>query len=134
MKKTQIILSILLFTSIACTSCNEYKSFSSATKVSQLSGNPFYYQLSKSVLKNIGSFLVEKELKSTVGKLNLTTPLSSILTTTDNTAAFKSMLGNSYKISSRKLNSANFDQLGNIKNLISFVAKNGSHFNFYTSK
>lgn len=134
MKKIHVILAIFILSTVSLTSCNEYKSFSSATKLSELSGNPFYYQLSKSLLKNMGSFLVEKGLKSTVGKLNLTTPLSSIMTTADNITAFKSMLGTAYKIPSKKLDSANFDQLGNVKDLVGFVAKNATHFGFYASK
>lgn len=135
MKKIHILLlATFIISTASLTSCNEYKSFSSATKVSELAGNPFYYQLSKSLLKNMSNFLIEKGLKKTVGKLNLTTPLSSILTTADQISSFKSMLGTAYKIPSKKLDSASFDQVGTMKDLVGFVAKNATHFNFYGSK
>lgn len=128
------LFAVLTVATISFTSCNEYKSFSTATKLSELSGNPFYYQLSKSLLKNIGTFLVEKGIKKTVGKVNLTTPISSILTTTDHITAFKDMLAGQYKIPTKKLDGNTFDKVATVKDLVGFIAKNGNHFNFYNQK
>lgn len=132
MKKIHILLlATFIISTATMTSCNEYKSFSTVTKVSQLAGNPFYYQLSKSLLKNLGSFLAERGMKKAIGKLNLTTPMSSILTTADEISSFKKMLSTAYSIPSKKLDGASFDKVGTLKDLVGFVAQNGSKLNFY---
>lgn len=113
-------------------SCNEYRSLTSASKVSQLSGNPFMYQLSKSIIKLIGHFMEEKGIKSTVGKINLMSPLSGLLSNTNDMAGLKDLLMTSFKIAPKKMNQ--FDNLSTVRDIVGFVAKNGSSFNFNTLK
>ena len=127
MKKVQLFFLAFVMAMFSLTSCNEYRSFTNVTKLSQLSGNPFYYNLSKSLLKNVGSFLVQEGLKSQVGKVNLLSPLSSFLTNASQVGKFKNMLGTSYRISPTKMDEQ-FSSLVNMKDLIYFVAKNGTKF------
>lgn len=131
MKKIHIALLLATVFSVSTISCNQYRSMSSASKVSQLSGNPFMYQLSKSVLKNITTFMAEKGLKSTVGKLNLLSPISAIVSNPADVSSLKNMLSTAYSIAPKKLDTQ-FSSLTNMKDLITFVAANGrSGFNFY---
>ncbi len=130
MRKISFIICLIFIVALSTSSCNQYKSISSATKISQLSGNPFYFNLSKSLLKNIGLFLMEKGTKKSIGKINLMTPLSSILTSNDQIQDFKAMLTKNYQVYPKKLD-AQFGKLGNLKDLISFVAYNGRNFNFH---
>ena len=109
--------------------CNQYRSLSNATKVSQLNGNPFMYNLSKSLLKTTSRYLVEKGIQSAAQKLNLLTPLSSIITDPAQTSGFVSLLQNNYKIPSDKL-LKNYSSLSTVRDLIYFVANNGRSFKF----
>ena len=129
MRKYTYLLLVLFMVSIATTSCNQYRSISSATKVSQLGGNPFYFNLSKSILKNLGTFLTDKGLKKSVGKINLMTPISSILTNNDQVSEFKKLLTTAYQVYPKKIESS-FGKIGNVRDLIMFVAYNGRNFNF----
>ena len=104
---------------------------SSATKISELRGNPFMYQLSKAVVKNLGSYALKAGVKN-IGKINLLSNLSSIFTTSDQVAGLKDLLTLSYKISPKKVN-ADFGKLSNVKDLIEKKKKNGRGFNFYSS-
>jgi hypothetical protein len=128
MKKVQIFLFVTAISLITFSSCNEYRSFASVTKISQLSGNPFYYNLSKGILKHIGSFLVQEGLKGNVGKVNLLSSMNTILTTADQIAKFKNVLGTAYHIAPTKL--SGMDMNGSVKDLVGFVAKNGTKFPF----
>ncbi|MBL7773124.1 MAG: hypothetical protein JNM95_09695 [Chitinophagaceae bacterium] len=128
MKKVQLILVVTTLGLISFSSCNEYRSFSSVTKVSQLSGNPFYYNLSKGILKHLSGFLVQEGLKGSVGKVNLLSNLNQILTTADQISKFKNLLGSAYQIPATKMNS--FNAGGTVKDVVSFVAKNGTKFPF----
>jgi hypothetical protein len=133
MKKIHILLLLVALTGIFSTGCNEYRSLSSASKVSQLSGNPFMYQLSKSVMKTLGNYMLEKGIKSTVGKINLMSPLSGLFSNSSDLSGLKDLLVSTYKIAPKKAD-AQFGNLQNVRDLIGFVAKNGKNFNFYNSK
>jgi hypothetical protein len=133
MKKIHILLLLVTLTGIFSTGCNEYRSLSSASKVSQLSGNPFMYQLSKSVMKTMGKYMLEKGIKSTVGKINLMSPLSGLFSNSSDLSGLKDLLVSTYKIAPKKAD-AQFGNLQNVRDLIGFVAKNGKNFNFYNSK
>ena len=133
MKKIHILLLLVTLTGIFSTGCNEYRSLSSASKVSQLSGNPFMYQLSKSVMKTMGKYMLEKGIKSTVGKINLMSPHSGLFSNSSDLSGLKDLLVSTYKIAPKKAD-AQFGNLQNVRDLIGFVAKNGQNFNFYNSK
>ena len=132
MKNVYILIIVLSLGLGSLTGCNEYRTLTSASKVSQLSGNPFMYQLSKTVIKLIGHFMEEKVIKSTVGKINLMSPLSGLISNTNDLAGLKDLLMRSFKIAPKKMNQ--FDTLANVRDLVSFVAKNGSNFNFNSMK
>lgn len=75
--------------------------------------------------------MAEKGIKSTVGKLNLLSPISAIVSNPSDVTSFKNMLSTAYSIAPTKLD-AKFSSLSNVKDLITFVAANGrSGFNFY---
>lgn len=113
MKKVHIFLFITAVSLVSLHSCNEYRSFNSVTKVSQLSGNPFYYNLSKGIIKHIGSFLIQEGLKGNVGKVNLLTIVNSIATTAEHVTKLRDMLGVAYHIPAAKLNG--FSSTGTVK-------------------
>ncbi len=127
----QTLLLVLILSSLTFVSCNEYKSFSSASKVSQLGGNPFLYNLSKGMLKDLKNNLIENGLKGSIKNMNLTTPLATILKTPDQITKFKTMLNTIYMVPTKKMD-AQWGNLGSVKDLVSFVAKNGKKFNFYS--
>ncbi len=131
MKQSKLIMMCALMLVFFATSCNTYRSMSTATKMSELRGNPFMYQLSKAVIKNLGAYAVRSGVKN-IGKINLLSNLSSIFTTSDQVAGLKDLMTLSYKISPKKVN-ADFGKLTNVKDLIGFIAKNGRGFNFYSS-
>ncbi|MEZ5046471.1 MAG: hypothetical protein R2831_05715 [Chitinophagaceae bacterium] len=126
----KLFILLLVSAVFSFTSCNQYRSISSVTKLSQLSGNPFMYQLSKSMLKNIGNYMIQKGIQSTVGKANLLSPLSGLFSKADDIAGLKNLLSTAYGIAPKKLD-AGYGNLGNVKDLIGFVAKNGTNFRFY---
>ena len=98
--KTCYTFSIILLTLFvfSFTSCKRYVSLSNASKVSQLSENPFMFNLAKSMLKNTANYMLAQGLKSATGKINLMTPLVSIISSPDKIGGFTDMLSNLYKI------------------------------------
>ena len=108
-------------------SCNEYKSINSATKISQLSGNTFMYNLSKSMLSEIKTTASLAGNKADVKKINLITPIAQVLKTQEQISTFKNVLNTVYKVPVKKLD-AGWGNLGTIKDLVMFVAKNGRSF------
>ena len=108
-------------------SCNEYKSINSATKISQLSGNTFMYNLSKSLLSEIKTIASLAGKKADVKKINLITPIAQVLKTQEQISTFKNVLNTVYKVPVKKLD-AGWGNLGTIKDLVMFVAKNGRNF------
>lgn len=132
MKNLQAFFIISLFTLFTMSSCKEYTSLTNATKVSQLNGNPFIYNLSKSILRNTGKFLIEKGMKGIGTKLNLTTPLSAIISDPSHIGDFTNMLSSTYKIPSGAL-AKKYSSLSSVKDLIYFVANHGQKFNFYSN-
>lgn len=122
------LFSFLLLISVAFfSSCNEYKSFSNATKVSQLSGNPFMYNLSKGMLGQLKTIALISGTKADVKKINLLTPLSQVLKTQEQLSTFKNVLNTAYKVPVKKMDAA-WASIGTIKDLVMFVAKNGRNF------
>jgi hypothetical protein len=126
MKKLQIIFLLVVLAAGGISSCNEYRSFNNVTKISQLGGNPFYYKLSKGMIRNLSHFADGEGMKSAVGKLNLLSPLSSVLTNADQISRFKNSIGSMYKIAPKNLNQ--FTGGGTVKDLVGFVAKHGTKF------
>ena len=108
-------------------SCNEYKSINSANKISQLSGNTFMYNLSKSLLSEIKTIASLAGKKADVKKINLITPIAQVLKTQEQISTFKNVLNTVYKVPVKKLD-AGWGNLGTIKDLVMFVAKNGRNF------
>ena len=108
-------------------SCNEYKSINSATKISQLSGNTFMYNLSKSMLSEIKTIASLAGNKADVKKINLITPIAQVLKTQEQISTFKNVLNTVYQVPVKKLD-AGWGKLGTIKDLVMFVAKNGRSF------
>jgi hypothetical protein len=128
MSKNYTTLFLALGIMMATTSCNQYRSLGSVTKLSQLSGNPFYFNLTKSLLKNTGNFLSTSGIKPD-SKLGLLTPLTSVLKTGDQMSGFKNMLASTYQVYPQKLEKG-FGSIGNMKDVVSFVASNGRNFKF----
>ena len=122
------LFSLILLVSVGLfSSCNEYKSFSNATKVSQLSGNPFMYNLSKGMLGQLKTIALTAGNKADVKKINLLTPISQILKTQEQLSTFKNVLNTVYKVPVKKMD-ASWAGIGTIKDLVTFVAKNGRNF------
>lgn len=123
-----VLMLCLLSVSLLMTGCNEYKSFSSASKVSQLSGNPFMYRLSKGILATIKDVAARSGNKSATKGLNLTTTLATVLTTPEQVSALKNQLLNDYKVPMKKMD-ALWGNVGTVKDLVAMVAKHGRNFN-----
>ncbi len=132
MKNLYVLFIVCMLGVFSFTGCKEYTSLNNASKISQLYGNPFLYNLSKSILKNTSKFLLTKGLKSNAGKVNLLTPLSSIITSPEHVDEYKEMLCTVYKIPVAKL-AKKYNSLSSVKDLLSFVATNGQKFNFYSN-
>lgn len=128
MKKLNVTLLLVFSLAIFNTSCNRYVSIHNATKIGELRGNPFMYQVSKSVVKNLSKYSEKAGIKS--DKINLLTSLSSIYSSSEQIGGLKDMLTLAYNIPAQTINS-NFGNLSTVKDLIGFVAKNGKGFNFY---
>jgi len=123
-----VLMLCLLSVSLLMTGCNEYKSFSSASKVSQLSGNPFMYRLSKGVLASIKDVAARSGNKSAAKGLNLTTTLADVMSTPEQVSALKNQLQTDYKVPMKKMD-ALWGNVGTVKDLVAMVAKYGRNFN-----
>jgi len=75
----------------------------------------------------------EKGIKSTVGKINLMSPLTGLFSNSNDLTGLKDLLVPTYQIASKKAD-AQFGKVQNVRDLIGFVAKNGKNFKFYQSK
>jgi hypothetical protein len=125
-----ITLSFVTFTSIASfTSCNTYHSLNNASTISQLGANPFMQQVAKSVMRNMATSLIQSGINNFGGNLNLGASLSSLLSTEQAVSGFKNMISTKYNIPSTSVEN-NFSSLGTVKDVVGFVAKNGSGFAF----
>lgn len=132
MKLFQKPFVLLALSSLLCLgACNEYRSFQSASKVSQLSGNPFMYRLSKSILGSLKDVAVKSGRKSDAKGLNLLSPLDKVLGSPEQTAMLKSMLAADFKVPEKKMDMG-WGKLGTVKDLVTFVAKNGKDFRMLT--
>lgn len=130
MNNKKITLLVLIAISLASFSaCNEYKSFSQASKISQLSGNPFMYNLSKSLLTNIKGILAITGNKADIKGVNLLTPINSFLKTQEQINSVKNLLNTTYKVPVKAME-AKWGTIGTVKDLVGFVAKNGRQFRF----
>lgn len=126
MKKVHIIL-VIAYSIFGLTACNEYRSMTTASKVSDLGGNPFYRTLSKSVLKNIDGFIKTQDQKKSIGIINFQTSMKTFLTTTSQWNTFRDKMGEFYHIADRPL-SQQFGSLTTVKDLILFTARYGTKF------
>jgi hypothetical protein len=79
-------------------------------------------------MKNVARFLKQDNIVPDE-KLNLLTPLSSLLKSGDQVNSFKKMLSDNYQIYPKKLDEK-FSTVGNMCDLIGFVAQNGRNFKF----
>ncbi len=125
--KSTLIVLLSVYSLSILTGCNEYKSFSSATKLSQLSGNPFMFSLSKAMLSEIKTIVSLAGNKADARKINLTTPLTQVLKTQEQINTFKNLLNTAYKVPVKKMD-ASWGSIGTVKDLVGFVAKNGRNF------
>ncbi len=134
MKNSLLLVAIALFT-LAFSSCNTYHSINSAKNVAQLSANPFVKKVARSVISNISKNVIGKGLTSFKGKPLLRSSLSSLLNTSQSVSTFKNMLTNTYGIPQTKVES-NYKNMGTVRDVIGFVAKNGKQFDFnsYSNK
>jgi hypothetical protein len=121
----------VLFTAIiaiACmstiTSCDTYRSLSNASTIGQLSANPFLQNVAKSLVKNMGSMLVQSGIKN-AGKLGLNTNLSSLLSSATAISGFKGMLSGNYGISNNIIDK-NFSKLVTMRDVVSLVSTTGT--------
>jgi hypothetical protein len=123
MKK--VLYTILISgTMLSFSSCDTYRSLGSATSIAQLSSNSYLQNIAKGLITNITSVLTKGGLTS-IPKLNLTTSLSSLLTTPALTNGFKGMLGGNYGIPTNIIEN-NFSKMGNIKDVVGLVAGNAT--------
>lgn len=114
---------------LATSSCNTYRSLHTATKISQLSANPFYQKVAKSLISNISSQVISKGLTSFKGSPKLLSPINAIFNTPQSVTAFKDMISSSYGIGMNKIEQS-FSNWRTIKDAISFVARNGKNYDF----
>jgi hypothetical protein len=130
MKKTFTLLALAIFASTSFNSCDTYHSLSEANSVRQLSSNPFMQNVAKSVIKNMGSMLVQNGIKN-AGKLGLNTDLKSILTTANAVSGLKAMLTSNYGVAANVVEK-NYSKLNTVRDIIGLVAASGTKgLNFY---
>ena len=133
MKNT--LLSILFLGILALSSCNSYHGIGTATKLSQLSANPFLQKMGNSVITNIRQEVIGKGLTSFKGKPKLLSPLNALFNTPESVSTFKGMLSNKYGLSANTVES-NYGKWNTVKDVIGFVARNGKKYDFtsYSNK
>jgi hypothetical protein len=130
MKKFIAILVVGTLSLSTFNSCGTYRSIGNATSIAQLSGNPFMQNVAKSVVKNIGTSLIQNGIKN-AGKLGLNTNLTSLLSTAQAVSGFKNMLGSTYGLSNAVVDK-NYSKMGSIKDVIGLVATQGTKgLNFF---
>jgi hypothetical protein len=130
MKKFIAILVVGAMSLSTLNSCDTYRSIGSATSIAQLSANPFMQNVAKSVVKNIGTSLMQNGIKN-FGKLGLGTNLTSLLSTAQAVSGFKSMLGSTYGISNAVVDK-NYGKMNSVKDVIGLVATQGTKgLNFF---
>ncbi len=113
-------------------SCDSYHSLSNARSIGKLAANPFIQNVARSVVKNMGSSLVQNGIKN-AGKLGLNTDLKSVLSTAQAVSGFKNMLSGTYGISNNVVEK-NFSKLGSVRDVVGMVSTLGTKgLNFYTN-
>jgi hypothetical protein len=118
----------LIFVTVAVStfnSCDSYHSLNNATKVSQLSANPFLQNIAKGLLRNMGNMLIQNGIKNVGSKLGLGSNLSSILSTAQAVSGFKNMLSSNYGIATGAID-RNYSKLNTIKDVVGLIAANGT--------
>ncbi len=135
MKTIASLLCAFTLVVFSLSSCNNYKSIHSAKNVRQLSANPFMKKVARSVIQNISQKIIAQGMTSFKGKPLLRSSLNAMLNTSKSVSTFKSMVSNAYGISKNKVN-ANYKNWNTVRDVISFVAKNGKRYNFnsYSNK
>jgi hypothetical protein len=133
--KNSLLLLAIAICAISFTSCNSYKSIRTAKNVRQLSANPFTQKVARSVLTNISEDVIGKGLTSFKGKPLFKSSLGSLFNTSQSVSTFKNMVSNTYGISKDKVET-NYKSWGTVRDVISFVARNGQRFDFnsYSNK
>jgi hypothetical protein len=130
MKKLITLIALATITASTFNSCDTYRSLSEATSVRQLSGNPFIQNVARSVVKNIGSMLLQNGIKN-AGKIGLNTDLKSILTTANAVSGLKAMLSGNYGIPANIVEK-NYSKLNTVRDIIGLVSTTGTKgLNFY---
>ncbi|MFM2387853.1 MAG: hypothetical protein RL660_2610 [Bacteroidota bacterium] len=131
MKKIVLIMFLGGASLATLNSCDTYHSLSSATSVGQLSANPFMQNVARSVIKNIGTALIQSGIKNAPKNLGLNTNLSSLLSTAQAISGFKNMLSSTYGLSNQLIDK-NYSKMNTIKDVIGLVANSGTKgLNFY---
>lgn len=131
MKKLNLLLLSSVFTLLLCSSCNSYTSLTQANKIGQLRGNPFMFQVSKSVISSLKSYAKTNGIS--VNEVTLLSPLSTIFTNPEQLGAFKRDIFKNYKVVSNYKTMNEYREVKTVKELINFISKNGRGFNFYSS-
>jgi hypothetical protein len=130
MKKFLAIAIIGTISLSSLNSCDSYHSLSNAKNISQLSGNPFLQNVSKSLVRNIGSMLAQNGIKN-IGKLGLNTNLSSLLSSAQAISGFKNLLSSTYGISNSIVDK-NYSKLSTLRDVVGLVSTTGTKgLNFY---
>jgi hypothetical protein len=128
--KTSLLIICLAFILLQLGSCTPYRSLQHADTISQLAGNKFMKNLSRDVIKNIWaiSFKLGTE-KIIQTKIQLNTKLHTVLPA-DLLPGFNQLLSEQYHIPIQLLekHAASWQT---VRDVVSFVAKNGSGFHFY---
>jgi hypothetical protein len=129
MKKITNLVLLAITVTLLASSCNNYRSISTVTKISQLKGNPFMYQLSKTLLKNVAAYATKIGAKGS-GKVNMVTPIADVFSG-DQMGGLKELMTLTYNIPQKRINKE-FDKLSTFRDLIMYVGKYGKGFNFYS--
>jgi hypothetical protein len=128
MKKIVIFSLVSIFLIFCNTSCTTYRSIENADSISQLAGNKFMKNLSRSIIRNINSLSTIKK-GQTIPKIRLNAALNSVVPA-DLMGGFINILSKRYNVPLKKLQE-NSGSWNTVRDVISFVAKNGSGFKFY---
>jgi hypothetical protein len=130
MKKFFVIAVLGTISLSTFNSCDTYHSLSNAKSIAQLGGNPFMQNVARSLVKNMGSMMLQNGIKD-FGKLGLNTNLGTLLSSAQAISGFKNMLGSTYGISNSIIEK-NYSKLNTVRDVVGLVSTMGTKgLNFY---
>ena len=122
------IVAILLL--IQLNSCTPYRSIENANTISQLAGNKHMKNLSRDVIHQIWVLSTQMGTEKSIrNRIQLNTNLRSVIPA-DLLGSFSNLLSKQYHIPLMLLEK-NMESWQTVRDVIAFVGKNGSGFQFY---